>query len=105
MTDLAKVYIRLAREWSSAMEGDESNEANALHDQIQTIYEALSDKDERDTLYDLATTETDGVQLFVASHMRTHDVIRAISIYERLEKSPVAFVAISAKYILREMKK
>jgi hypothetical protein len=96
-------YIRLANEWNASMEKGDSDKANSINDELQLIYTRLVATGGVGALFRRAENETDGVQLFIASHMKEHDFPRALSVYKRLAQSTVPFVAVSAKYILREM--
>ena len=97
-------YIRLASDWGLAMNKGESDTANLLHDHIQKLFEDICNAQNESMLFDRADLVSDEACFFIASHLKNRDEPRAIALYDRLERSSKPFVAISAKYILKDLK-
>lgn len=97
-------YIRLASDWGSAMDEGDSDKANLLHDHIQKLFEHIRETQNEWALFEQAGQVGDEACFFIASHLKDRDKARAIALYSRLEQSSKPFVAVSAKYILKELK-
>src|SRR6056297_3489356 len=103
MNNLVDDYLRLAAQWAAAMSEGESDKANAIHDKVQLLYNDIVEAGEEDPLLSCADSETDAVRFFIASHLKERDAKRAAEMYERLVGSDLPFIAVSARYILREI--
>lgn len=104
MNNLVDDYLHLATQWSTAMSEGVAAKANVIHDEVQLLYKKIVEAGEEDSLFRRAGDEADAVRFFIASHMKERDAERASVMYERLVGSELPFIAVSARYILREMK-
>ena len=105
MNNLVDDYICLATHWAAAMSEDDSAKANAIHDKVQLLYNSIVEAGEEESLFRCAVSGTDAVRFFIASHLKERDAQRAAEVYERLVGSDLPFIAVSARYILREMRR
>jgi hypothetical protein len=96
-------YIQLADAWGAAIENEDSNTANSLHDRAQGLFQYLRETNQEKALFDRADTTTDAACFFIASHLKERDQRKAASLYERLARSSLPFIAMSSKQILNEM--
>jgi len=103
MTDIVEDYVRLAKEWGEAMNSCDSSTANAIHDRIQQLHQRIVETRMEGFLLDHLNDENDLVSFFVASHVKERDTSRALPVYERLSHSSLPFIALSAKWILKEI--
>ena len=85
------------------MEDGDSDTANSWHDRIQEVFQYLCQTKQENVLFDRADTTNDAACLFIASHLKGRDQRRAIRLYERLADSPLPFVAMSAKHIVKAL--
>ncbi|MEQ9410031.1 MAG: hypothetical protein RIK87_20005 [Fuerstiella sp.] len=104
MNNLVDDYLRLTTQWATAMSEGDSAKANAIHDKVQVLYKDIVEAGEEDSLFSCADSEADAVRFFIASHVKERDAQRASEMYERLIESDLPFIAVSARYILREMR-
>jgi hypothetical protein len=102
MTDLQD-YLDLADAWTQAMMDGDSGTANAICDRVEACFQTLCEMNLEEDMFNRADQAGDGAVFFIASHLKRFDKARAISIYRRLLKSAYPFIAISSKYILKEM--
>lgn len=105
MSNLIEDYIRLADQWRVAMSRGDSAQANAIHDQIHSLHQIIASLGEEDVLMQHGVNGSDAARLFMASHLKERGDPLATSIYEQLVSSELPFIALSARYILLEMKK
>ena len=105
MNEIVQEYVGLAKKWGDAMAASDSSSANRLFDRIADLYERIATEGQEGLLLKHADDESECVRFFIASHIKELDPTRAIQMYERLACSPLPFVAVSADYILRELRR
>lgn len=104
-SELQSLYLRLADAWGKAMEVGDSTTANSLHDKIQAIYQQIAQAQQEKALFDQAEGANDAVRFFIASHIKDQDKHRAEVLYSNLAHSSLPFIAVSARYILNDLRK
>ena len=98
------MYIEVADSWGEAMNEGDSDKANELHDKIQEIFKDICQNGNENALFERIDKVSNSTLFFIASHIKERDQDKAIPIYESLMKSSEPFIAISAKYILKEIR-
>lgn len=102
MSKLIDRYVRMAEEWGEAMRDGDSTQANFLYHELEAEFAKFGGA-EIDFLFARADCESDSVRFFVASHVRKLDIRRAQAMYEQLVRSQLPFIALSSRYILKEI--
>lgn len=95
----------MAEEWGCAMEASDSISANHIHDRLQSLYLEIANRHEEEDLFRQVNNQKDVVRFFIASHLKNTDLVRAIQAYKALEVSNIPFIAVSSRYILRDLAK
>ncbi len=103
MHTLVEKYLQFAEQWGEEMEEGNSSKANAIHDKIQAIYREIIAANEDASLFQYVDDDRDVIRFFIASHLKEKNALQAIELYKKLELSALPYLAISSRYILREL--
>ncbi len=103
VNELLQSYKATAVAWD-VMRGD-AKKANALFDQLHTIYKELRDSAAgRDGIAALMTDENIGVRISAASHSLAWEPEKATRVLEAIEKDGPGLYRTSARYTLKSFR-
>ena len=103
--DIIDNYIHLADLWGVVLEAEDPVTANALHDQIERLYQEIHKLKREDELFNQVNSVSDPARLLIASHINASDPVRSLKIFEQLTHSRFLFTSAAAKDVVREIVK
>jgi len=103
MHSLIMQYITLIEQWQSAMDAQDSDKANLMTSRIDRCLAEIHVNGIDGELMDLVTHESDAVKFFASAVLRTTRPADAKHIYQELARSKFPYIAVSAKYIAKEL--
>jgi hypothetical protein len=96
-------YIALIEQWQCAMDTQDSDKANLVNVRIDACLAAIRVNEVEGEIIDLVTHESDAVKLFAGAALRTIRPEDAKQFYQGLARSKLPYIAVSAKYIAKEL--
>lgn len=103
MHSLVTQYITLIEQWQIAMDAQDSDKANLVTLRIDRCLAKIRVNGIDGELMDLVTHESDAVKFFASAVLRTTRPADAKHIYQELARSKLPYIAVSAKYIAKEL--
>ena len=103
MHGLVENYVALAEQWRNAMDSHDAEKANGISSQIDRCLAQIHAKGLESEILSLVTHESDAVKLFANAVLKMHRPADAKKVYQELARSPLPYIAVSAKYIAREL--
>ena len=103
MHDLIHTYIALAEQWRCAMDEQDAEKANTISSRLEEYLRKIRPAGVEQEGRELVEHQSDAVRFFASAVLKTHRPVDAKKVYQELARSTLPYIAVSSKYIAKEL--